>query len=67
MNRRAMDIIMDTSWTGTPIFPIKPRLFSRPSVSWLGVVVRVRIVEPSTRKIRRTAIKAANSRPSQVI
>ena len=40
---------MDTSWTGTPTFFKNPRLFSRPSVSWFGVVVSVRIVDPITR------------------
>ena len=60
INRRAMDIIIEISWTGTPTRFKNPRLFSSPSVSWLGVVVSVKIVEPKTRKISRSAINAAN-------
>ena len=67
MKRRAMDIIMATSCTGTPTFFRNPRPFSRPSVSSLGVVVKVMTEEPSTRKIRRSAINTAVRRPSQVI
>ena len=67
INRRAMDIIIEISWTGTPTRFKNPRLFSSPSVSWLGVVVSVKIVEPKTRKISRSAINAANWTPSQVI
>ncbi len=39
MNRRAMDIIMDSSWTGTWSFFSGPSRLSRPSVSSRGEVV----------------------------
>ena len=49
IKRRAMDIIIEISWTGAPTLFRKPRPFSMPSVSALGVVVKVMIVEPKTR------------------
>ena len=49
INLRAMDIIMATSWIGTLNRFRKPRPFSRPSVSWFGVVVSVMTDEPMTR------------------
>ena len=39
MKRRAMDIIMASSWTGTWIFFSGPSRFSSPSVSRMGEVV----------------------------
>ena len=66
IKRRAMDIIMAISWTGTLNFFRKPRPFSMPSVRAFGVVVRVITVEPSTRKMRRSAMKPATFRPSFV-
>ena len=41
MKRRAMDIIMAISWAGTPMREAGFSIFSRPSVSMMGVVVRV--------------------------
>ena len=59
-----MDIIIEISCTGTPIF-LKPRRpFSIPSVSWLGVVVRVISDEPITRRISLIPIFRAMVRPS---
>ena len=49
MNLRAMDIIIETSCTGTFTRFRKPSPFSSPSVSWFGVVVRVMREEPITR------------------
>ncbi len=67
MNRRAMDIIMAISCTGTLMTFKKPSPFSRPSVRSFGVVVRVIRLEPMMSKIRRTAMRAARLNPSQVM
>ena len=49
MNRRAMDIIMATSWTGTWIFFRGSKSSSMPSVSAFGVVVKVIRDDPMIR------------------
>ena len=67
MKRSAIDIIIEISCTGTPTFFRAPSPFSRPSVSWFGVVVSVMSEEPSTRRIRRAPIMSAMWRPSRVI
>ena len=43
-----------------------PRLRSKPSVSWFGVVVSVMTEEPITRYIRRRPMKTASRKPSCV-
>ena len=61
-----MDIIMAMSWTGTWILFKGRSSLSRPSVSWFGVVVRVIMEEPITRKTSRIAIVPARTSPSFV-
>ena len=67
IKRSAMDIIMETSCTGTLNFLSGFNRLSRPSVRWFGVVVRVISDEPMISITRRTAILDAISMPSHVI
>ena len=66
INRRAMDIIIATSCTGSLMTFKNPRDFSIPSVRLLGVVVSVIMDEPIISMVRRIAIKTAIRIPSLV-
>ena len=61
-----MDIIMAISCTGTRISFRKPRPCSSPSVRAVGRVVKVSSEEPSSSRIRRSAIRPAWISPSSV-
>ena len=49
IKRSAIDIIIAIACTGTPILESGISAFSRPSVSWFGVVVSVMIEVPRIR------------------
>ena len=66
IKRSAIDIIIEISCTGTWRRFKHPRLRSKPSVSWFGVVVSVMTEEPITRYIRRRPMKTASRKPSCV-
>ena len=59
MKRSAIDIIMAIACTGTCILFKKPSDFSRPSVSWFGVVVSVMSEVPIIRSTSRIIMVAA--------
>ena len=67
MKRRAMDIIMATSCTGTLNTFKGPIIFSIPSVRLFGVVVSVITEDPMIRSVSRMAMEIAIFNPSCVI
>ena len=67
INLSAIDIIIDISCTGIFITFKKPMLFSRPSVSALGVVVKVITDDPTIRKINLSPMNIEILIPSLVI
>ena len=67
MNRRAMDMIMATSCTGTRNSFRGFIIFSMPSVRLLGVVVRVMMEEPIISMVSLTAMLTAIRSPSTVM
>ena len=66
MNLSAMVIIIAISWAGTPIFSNGLRSDSIPSVSFIGVVVKVKSDEPTMRSIILRHIFMAKNTPSRV-
>lgn len=67
MKRRAIDIIIATSWTGTFSLFRGWSSFSIPSVSRWADVVNVIMEDPATRYISRIAINTDVRRPPSVI
>ena len=67
INLSAIDIIIDISCTGIFITFKKPILFSRPSVSAFGVVVKVITDDPTIRKINLSPMNIETLIPSLVI
>ena len=65
MNRRAMDIIMASSWAGKPMRDMGRNKRSSPSVRAMGEVVRVSSWVPSTSRMRRRAMYTAIFTPVQ--
>jgi hypothetical protein len=64
IKRRAIVIIIASSWEGRPTTFIGDSNLSMPSVSVMGFVARVKSEDPNIRRISLRAIKVARYTPS---